>query len=304
MEPGTKRPLLEVLSWIAGILGTCVAIYAAFATGPTKQDQSPPSPSASAPTSAASEARAQNLVGVPTTRQEQVLEAPTIQFPAQDFAKSMSTRHGEIIVSSALLSRTQRTQAILNGAELPDAESLGYIVSVFAAITWRDKTAFVVAGSNGGSCCPWNVYSLVILNGAGKYHVVRDDRFLGNLSKDTVSLKGNEVAFDLGFQSKKQTVAFFDGQRIRFEQTYIAGTTLSRENCEWLYEEALDDCARFSPSCGEQPTTGYALRGYAALRNNHPGFNSLEFESLCRSVCETKKRPSMQAFQATVCRLN
>lgn len=304
MDTKAKRPLLEVLSWIAGIVGTLIAAYAMFGQSPPRPEPSSKTvthPSGSAPIPSAPQAPV--ALNQPLPQPSTVRDSPVVQFPRGDFAKAMSSRHGELVVSSAMLSSSGKTQAVLNGVDLPDAESLGYIVSITAALAWRDKTAFLVGGSNGGSCCPWDVYSLVVVDSAGKYRLIQNDRFLGNLSRESISVRGDEIAFDLGFQRKKRTVALFDGSRVRIEETYTPGETLSSDQCDWLYDDALGDCERNSPPCPDSPQTGYAMRGYLALRNDHPGINGLEFERFCQATCMKKQRPNKQEFRDAVCRL-
>ncbi len=169
----------------------------------------------------------------------------------------------------------------------------------------------VLFGSNcRGSGCPNDDLSLLLLRKDVPPTVITSPNFHSLDETVVAKVQGDTIIINLGFEKRQKKIAVFDGHRLTIKLTNPHRLeSLSHANCLWIYESARDQCwsitAPYDEGCNElmelfQNATGAVGRGISSLSNN-PGFNPNEFRLACITACKTRKPPSFQKFQRSVC---
>jgi len=311
-----RRPLLEVLSWIAGIIGACIAGYqflkaetapgfAATAGGSVPQATSTTTSTTTStgtpPASPRRQASAAVLNSAPRelpgrdslTRNS----SPELVIAPDGGASRLRTKRGELLIVG---NYGDPQRPLFNGQELGAIE-LAPSVSVLGAAVWPDRVGFILEQSCGGSGCP-PFYSVLLVRDGGYAKLLSSEELGNTLEPKNLSVRGNGVAMDFGFVNKKRTIGVFNGEDLKVEKTLLKGVAISDEYCRWLHTDALaKSCLSPLGSCSNTPSHGYTMRGYFAMKADEPGFRPSAFERLCKTLCEQGRTIEYAAFRSTVC---
>jgi hypothetical protein len=181
----------------------------------------------------------------------------------------------------------------------------GFYLSLHQYIK-QNARDLVLFGSNcGGTACPQNQFYFLLLDKGTDPEVVTHPDFTADPEDVKLSVDGERLILDLGFQAGKHKTAVLQGNKLGIELETVAKSFVGEENCRWLYDEALGACKDYQESdasCRDPQAgfPGYLTRGVAAV-GEHPGFVGESFDRRCKIACESAKIVDYPTFAKEVC---
>lgn len=221
--------------------------------------------------------------------------------PAPVLAKDVS----EIVVPGGKLRIVQGdTDGIKSSIRYNDElveEFSGTYLSVRALVFpgWSDAV-LIYSTNPGGSGTP-DSYGLVSVDGKGKVNHV--DLPVGTGRFEYVVGNGR-IAFELGLDDGKEVRAIYSEGRLDVTRTAAPKTGLKAEDCNFLYNDVLPQCAKGSRTTCAFDDIGIGMvyeRPINMMAANDPNFRETDFRNACEQSCRDRKKPSLASFRKAVC---
>jgi hypothetical protein len=187
----------------------------------------------------------------------------------------------------------------------PVYQQEGFYLSLHQYVK-QNARDIVLFGSNcGGTACPQNQFHYLLLDKDAPPVIVSDSQFSADPEDVALSVDGDRLLLDLGYQAGKHKTATLQGDKLGISMAAVEKSFLGEENCRWLYDDALGLCREYreaDPGCGDPQTSfpGYLTRGIDAIAE-HPGFIGDAFDRRCKIACETDKTVDYPTFAKEVC---
>ena len=181
----------------------------------------------------------------------------------------------------------------------------GFYLSLHQYIKQNSRDVVLFGSNCGGSACPQNQFYFLILDREKDPEVITHEDFSADPDDLKLSVDGERLIIDLGFQAGKHKNAVLQGNKLGIELETVPKSFVGEENCRWLYDEALGACKdsqESDTSCRAPQNSfpGYLTRGVAAV-GEHPGFARESFERRCKIACESAKIVDYPTFAKEVC---
>lgn len=180
-------------------------------------------------------------------------------------------------------------------------EFAGVYLSVHAVIHVGSADSVLVYSTNpGGSGTP-DSYGLVSVTGKGK--VSQTNLPVGTGRFEYVVGNGR-IAFELGLEEGKEVRAIYSEGRLDVTRTAAPRTGLKAEDCNFLYNDVMPQCAQSSGTSCAYDDIGIAMayqRPINMMAHDDPNFRETDFRSACEQSCKAKRKPSLATFRKSVC---
>lgn len=221
--------------------------------------------------------------------------------PAPVLAKNVS----EIVVPGGKLRIVEGdTDAVKSSIRYNDnlvEEFSGVYLKVWAVVFpgWSDAV-LIYATNPGGSGTP-DSYGLVSVTGKGD--VSHADLPVGTGRFEYVVGNGR-IAFELGLEDGKEVRAIYREGRLDVTRTAAPKTGLKAEDCNFLYNDVLGQCAQGSRTTCAFDDIGIAMasqRPINMMAANDPNFRETDFRNACEQSCKDRRKPSLASFRKAVC---
>lgn len=192
---------------------------------------------------------------------------------------------------------------LLNGKQVFRAAEFYLSLHYYIKQNQRD---LVLLGSNcGGTGCPQNQFSFLILDEDKAPQILKNDEFYAYPDDVAIDVDGERLLLDLGFQAGQHKLAILRGESLGVELKTVPKSFLGEENCRWLYDEALLACKEYQETdtqckAPHEGFAGYLMRGVAAVAE-HSGFTQEAFERRCEIACKSSKLVDYPTFAKEVC---
>ena len=235
-----------------------------------------------------------------TNNRVTVLETYTQALATED--DSVDTRFGKLSISSS------KPDASPDTLKLDDKQVFqqeGIYLSLHQSIKQKARDVVLFGSNCGGSACPQNQFYFLVLEPDKAPEVITHRDCIADPDDLKLSVEGERLIIDLGFQAGKHKSAVLQGNKLGIELETVPKSFVGEENCRWLYDEALGACKdsqEADTSCRDPQSSfqGYLTRGVAAV-GEHPGFVGEAFERRCKIACESAKIVDYPTFAKEVC---
>lgn len=180
-------------------------------------------------------------------------------------------------------------------------EFSGVYLSVRAVIHVGYTDTVLIYSTNPGGSGTVDSYGLVSVTGKGK--VNHTDLPVGTGRFEYVVGNGR-IAFELGLLDGKEVRAVYSEGRLDVTRTAAPKTGLKAEDCNFLYNDVITQCAQGSTTTCAFDDIGIGMvyqRPINMMAADDPNFRETDFRNACEQSCKAKKKPSLAAFRKAVC---
>lgn len=170
----------------------------------------------------------------------------------------------------------------------------------------RDYTLVPIYDDCGGSACGLSQTTLLIEKG-------KDTKIDRTLKRYCVQCKEkfdsraelNEIGITLDRRDGHEFSALFrDGAITVSKKPLDPKEPLSDDDCNSLYEDALDACMAYHAKCRNvlADLPGANRRSVNYMGTTYAAFSRARFSAICDAACANKRRPARATFDKDVCR--
>lgn len=180
-------------------------------------------------------------------------------------------------------------------------EFSGVYLTVRAVIFPSYSDAVLIYSTNpGGSGTP-DGYGLVSVTEKGK--VNHTDLPVGT-GRFEYTVGNGRISFELGLHDGREVRAVYSDGRLDVTRTAAAKTGLKAEDCNFLYNDVITQCAQGSTTTCAFDDIGIGMvyqRPINMMAADDPNFRETDFRNACEQSCKAKRKPSLAAFRKAVC---
>jgi hypothetical protein len=236
----------------------------------------------------------------PSSSHVTVLETNIQSLALED--DTLETRFGQLSISSGKPDMPPDS-LILDDKQVFRQE--GFYLSLHQYIKQNARDVVLFGSNCGGTACPQNQFYFLLLDKDKAPEVITHQDFMADPDDVKLSVDGERLIIDLGFQAGKHKTAVLQGNSFGIELETVPKSFVGEENCRWIYDEALGACKDYKetdPSCRDPQSSfqGYLTRGVTAV-GEHPGFVRESFDRRCKIACESAKIVDYPTFAKEVC---
>jgi hypothetical protein len=242
----------------------------------------------------------QSVDPAPTNKQVTVLETYIQTLALED--ETVDTRFGKLSITQ---SKADMPPDTLKLDEKQVFQQEGFYLSLHQYIKQNDRDVVLFGSNCGGTACPQNQFYFLLMNKDTAPEIITHSDFTADPEDLKLSVDGERLVIELGFQAGKHKTAVLQGTHFGIELDTVPKSFVGEENCRWLYDEVLGSCKDYKDtdaSCRDPQSSfpGYLIRGIAAVAE-HPGFVAESFARRCKIACESAKIVDYPTFAKEVC---
>ncbi|TXM67231.1 hypothetical protein [Methylobacterium sp. WL120] len=180
-------------------------------------------------------------------------------------------------------------------------EFSGVYLGVRAVVFPNYSDAVLIYSTNAGGSGSFDRYGLVSVTEKGKVNHM--DLPVGT-GRFEYTVGNGRIAFELGLDDGKEVRAVYSDGRLDVTRTAAPMTGLKPEDCGFLYNDVLTQCAEGSRTTCSFDDIGIGMayqRPINLMAHNDPNFREADFRTTCEQSCKTRKKPSLASFRKAVC---
>jgi hypothetical protein len=177
-------------------------------------------------------------------------------------------------------------------------------ITLYCNYPFGAQDVVLIGTKSGGTCCPYDQLSLLVLESGKSPRVLSDDGFITIDGTQEPELKPRRLEVDLGFDGGKRKLARFDGRDLSIAFADRGRPPLTEADCKLAHEGMLQcaDHRSDDPHC-EDPARFSGVIGRSVIPIlQQPGLNQRGFTEACVAACKSGETPPFDAaFRESVC---